>query len=147
MRLFGHPLHPMLVHFPIALWSVGTVADCLTLFAVGNVGTIGGLAIAGGLLLAVPALLMGLVDYLDLEEAVLPTANTHMTLMGSAWCAYMVALYERMDGLTLTGGLTPLGAGASIVGFLLLGAGGWYGGQLVYRHGAGVHKSADTSAS
>jgi uncharacterized membrane protein len=27
---------------------------------------------------------------------------------------------------------------ASVIGFLLLGAAGWQGGQLVYRHGANV---------
>jgi uncharacterized membrane protein len=142
VKLFGHPMHPMLVHFPIALWSVGTMADSLTIFHIGDIGSIGGLAIAGGLLLAIPAMLMGLIDYLELEEPVLPTANTHMMLMGSAWCVYLLALYERMDGLAMTGILTPLGFGASVAGFLLLGAGGWYGGQLVYRHGAGVRREA-----
>ncbi|PYJ69919.1 MAG: hypothetical protein DME75_10185 [Verrucomicrobia bacterium] len=27
LRLFGHPLHMMLVHFPIALWSVSLLGD------------------------------------------------------------------------------------------------------------------------
>jgi len=26
LRLAGHPLHPMLVHFPIALWTLAVVA-------------------------------------------------------------------------------------------------------------------------
>jgi len=27
MRLFGHPLHPALVHFPIAAWLFAPLAD------------------------------------------------------------------------------------------------------------------------
>lgn len=29
LRMFGHPLHVMLIHFPIALWSVSLVADAV----------------------------------------------------------------------------------------------------------------------
>ena len=34
MRVFGHPLHPMLVHFPIAFWTLGSACDALTLLGV-----------------------------------------------------------------------------------------------------------------
>ena len=39
MRLFGHPIHPMLVHFPIALWTVAAGAYVASAAGVTNPST------------------------------------------------------------------------------------------------------------
>lgn len=31
MRFFGHPIHPMLVHFPIVLWTIAAGALMLSI--------------------------------------------------------------------------------------------------------------------
>ncbi len=82
MRLFGHPLHPMLVHLPIALWVLATACDGLTLVGVVQAWPLAWLCLAVGLVAALPAMAAGLADYAGLAESAVPTANRHMTLMG-----------------------------------------------------------------
>lgn len=140
MRLFGHPVHPMLVHFPITLWSIGSASDCLTLLGFHELWRIGSLAIGGGLIVALPAIIAGLIDYVALRERVLALANKHMMLMGLAWLAYLTAIFMRSEGLALTSPPDPVPVAASLAGFALLAVGAWFGGQMVYRFGAGVQQ-------
>ena len=139
MRLLGHPVHPMLVHLPIALWSLATLCDALTLAGPGSAWPIGWLCLAGGSAAAIPAMIAGLIDFGAVKEEALPTASRHMTLMGSAWLTYMTALVLRSDGLAAEGAPDRMAMAVGLAGFALLAAGAWHGGQLVYRIGVGVH--------
>lgn len=138
MRLFGHPLHPMLVHFPIALWTVGSLADALKLGGVEGARSIAWLAIGAGDAVALLTMTAGLLDYAELDAAILPVAQRHMGLMGLAWLLYAAAFVWRSDGLAP--GMAPILGPAlcGFAGFVVLIAGAWHGGQLVYRFGAGV---------
>lgn len=143
MRLFGHPIHPMLVHFPLTLWSIGSVSDCLALLGFQELWRMGSLAIGGGLIAGLPAIIAGLIDYVALKERVLALANTHMMLMGLAWLAYLAAIVTRSEGLALTSAPDPVPVAASLAGFALLAVGAWFGGQMVYRFGVGVHQDIE----
>lgn len=146
MRLFGHPVHPMLVHFPLALWSIGSVSDCLALLGFHELWRMGSLAIGGGLILGLPAIIAGLIDYVTLRERVLALANTHMMLMGLAWLAYLAAIFMRSgEGLVLISQPDPVPVAASLAGFALLAVGAWFGGQMVYRFGVGVHQDIESA--
>jgi len=60
MRLFGHPIHPMLVHFPITLWTVAVGAYVASAAGVtGPVDMIAKFANSGGLIVAMLAMLGG----------------------------------------------------------------------------------------
>lgn len=68
-RLFGHPIHPMLVHFPTALFSAGFLFDGVgifleepTLFSASFYSII--LGLLGGL----AAALVGFIDYIKLGD-------------------------------------------------------------------------------
>lgn len=135
-----HPLHPALVHFPIACWSLASLADLagqwstrwpFAQWSLGLliVGCATGLVAAGA----------GLLDFSKLAPAhpALADASRHMALALTAWGLYAVSLLLRVDGMqpvppTATA-LVPSG-----LGFLTLCATGWLGGKLVYEHGAGV---------
>lgn len=138
MRLFGHPLHPMLVHFPIALWAVGSACDVLTLFDVSDAARIAWLSIGAGTVAAPVTMAAGMIDYAALDEAALLTAHRHMALMGTAWLLYAVAFVfaSRGFGPALEPGWPSIAA--ALTGLAALIAGAWQGGQLVYRLGAGV---------
>lgn len=140
MRLFGHPVHPMLVHLPIALWTLGTGCDGLTLAGVHPAWPLSGLCLALGLVLALPAMAAGLLDFASLPERAVATATRHMILMGLAWSAYLAALLLRSDGWAVRAEPAPLAMAAGLAGFLLLVAGAAHGGQLVYRLGVGVER-------
>jgi uncharacterized membrane protein len=146
MRLFGHPAHPMLVHFPIALWSLGTLCDGLTVAGIEAAWPIGWLCLAGGSAAALPAMAVGLIDYGALKETAVPTATRHMTLMSLAWLTYLAALVLRSDGLTAETAPDRAAMAVGLAGFGLLAVGAWHGGQLVYRMGAGVEISGAPEA-
>lgn len=142
MRVFGHPLHPMLVHFPIAFWTAGSVCDGLALLGVPGSWPLAWLAIAIGVAAALPAAVAGLVDIIKLDGAAPPVAGTHMMLMVSALTAYAVALFTHSHGWAPAPApsLTPVLF--SWLGFVLLAGGGHFGAALVYRYGAGAQKRA-----
>lgn len=141
MRLFGHPVHPMLVHLPIALWTLGTACDGLTLAGVGEAARPGWLCMGLGLVLALPAMVAGLADFVSLPDRAVATATRHMVLMGLAWSAYLGAVMMRSDGLAVRATPGPAAMALGLAGFLLLVAGAAHGGQLVYRLGVGVERS------
>ncbi|MGE5167611.1 MAG: DUF2231 domain-containing protein, partial [Deltaproteobacteria bacterium] len=57
-----HPLHPALVHFPVACWSVATAADLASLHFGEPAWRLAGALLVIGLVMAVPALLAGLYE-------------------------------------------------------------------------------------
>ena len=72
-----------------------------------------------------------------LNEALIPYALRHMGAVGLAWLGYAVALYLRRDALLGAVGPDTASIALSVASALLLGLGGWLGGELVYRYGAG----------
>jgi len=63
-----------------------------------------------------------------------------MVLMGTAWCLYLTAMSLRSDGWALAAKPGWATVTLSFLGFLVMAVGGHYGGQLVYRLGAGVNQ-------
>ena len=140
MRLFGHPIHPMLVHFPIALWTVGSLCDSLAVIGIAGAWPIAWLAIGGGTVVALLTMTAGLIDYAGLQECAVPVAQRHLALMGVAWVLYAAAFVLRSQGLSLVAEPTMDAMIAGWLGFVVLIVGAWQGGQLVYRFGAGVDR-------
>jgi uncharacterized membrane protein len=138
MRLFGHPLHPMLVHLPVALWTLASACDGLTLLGFAQAWPFGWWCLIVGLGTAVPAMAAGLADFVRLPEPAVPTALRHMSLMGAAWTMEMIALLTRSNGLEAAPQPSMISMAAALTGFLLMAVGAWHGGQLIYRFAAGV---------
>jgi uncharacterized membrane protein len=142
MRLAGHPLHPMLVHFPIAFWTSAFGADLGGLFFNGlPLAVLAFGASALGCLLGLVAMIAGILDFAALpnDSPARDTAVTHMLLMCVAWLLFLV-------GLALRGypPAEPAPLGALIVtalGFGVMAAGGWLGGRLVYEFGVGRRRA------
>lgn len=137
-----HPLHPALVHFPVACWSLGVACDAAGLLPA-VVGWTGGTErwAAGlfgiGCLAALPAMLAGLAELPRVPEGQ-PLRDTwaHMAAMLSAFALFTARLLLGLDGLR------PQAPGAvallfGVLGFAVLAVGGWLGGRLVYHHGIG----------
>jgi len=137
----SHPLHPALVHFPVAGWSLATAADAASSWLGEPAWRFAAISMSAGCVVALAAMAAGLRELAKLRDgdAALPVANRHMLFALAAFCAYATSLLLRWAG----GGLHAPGVSAlcaSIVGFALLGVTGWLGGQLVYVHGVGVSR-------
>jgi len=72
MRIFGHPVHPMLVHFPIAFWTVATVAYGLVASGASELAVpLAKFSNGAGLLLAMLAMLAGGWSFVPSTAAVM----------------------------------------------------------------------------
>ncbi len=137
-----HPVHPALVHFPVACWSLATLADATGLlhpdarlpqFAAALLA----IGCAAGLLAAIA----GFVELLGLPPAhpAGRDAIRHMALALTTWCLYAGSLYLRIDiDARQLRAVGAIALAASGLGFVFLLATGWMGGRLVYGHGVGV---------
>ena len=138
MAAARHPLHPAVVHFPVACWSLATFADIASLWLGQPAWWLAGVLLAIGTLAALAAMATGLVEFVRIEAGnpALRDANRHMLLVMAAWMLYAASLFLRVQDMALVApGLPALAT--SIAGFLCLGAAGWMGGKLVYQHHVG----------
>ncbi len=136
-----HPIHPMLVHFPIATWLLATIADVASLFTNEQVGWVAGVLLVTGTITALFAMMTGLLELgkIDAQSPAAKIANQHMILIMTSWSFYAVSLFMRLNGTQLEQpGLIAIVL--SVIGFTFLCSAGWMGGKLVYEYGVGVHK-------
>jgi len=140
VRLFGHPLHPALVHFPIGLLLSATAVDLAWLAGLCSDAHLAAVLMAGGLVMALVAMGAGLVDFAGLDQAVVPHAVRHMAAVGSAWLGYAIALYLRRDVFQAAVDPGTVSVALSLASAAVLALGGFLGGRLVYTFGAGVSK-------
>jgi uncharacterized membrane protein len=133
-----HPIHPMLVVFPIGLWVFALVCDLVFAFGGGPIWKdLAFYTIAGGIVGALLAAVPGLVDYRGLRSPrVRRTALTHMVLNVVVLALFALNLWLRTR--LAIDSVVPLVL--SLIGVGLLGISGWLGGELVYVHGVGVEE-------
>jgi uncharacterized membrane protein len=136
--VLGHPLHPAVVHFPIALLLSATAADLAWVAGLTSDAHLAAILLAGGLTMGLVAMGAGLLDFSRVEEAVVPHVLQHMAAVGTAWLGYAVALYLRRGVFTGSAEPGDVSIVVSLVSAVVLALGGWLGGRLVYTFGAGV---------
>lgn len=134
----GHPIHPMLVPFPIAFLVGALVTDLLywtgrdTFWATASMYLIG-----AGIVMALLAALAGFTDFFgDRRIRALSHAWQHMLGNLAAVVVSIVNLLIRLGDPE--GALLSLGLYLSIAVALLLSFTGWMGGELVFRHRVAV---------
>jgi uncharacterized membrane protein len=138
MRLLGHPIHPMLVHFPIVLWTIAVIAYVAN--AVGVIEAadkIAKVSNSAGLIMALLAMLAGGFELrtIDSRSEAMRVATWHMMLMATVWVCFMAALMLQVSGGSMSRFVV---AACAVAGFLLMIAGAWLGGRLVYDFGVAV---------
>ena len=136
-RIAGHPIHPMLVPFPIVCF-IGTFVADIMFTRIGDSGwaTASIWLLGVGLGMAALAAIAGLTDFLgDRRIRGLSDAVKHMLANVTAVILSAVNLVLRLGNPDFIGS-----AGIYISGLvvLILLYSGWKGGELVFRHGVGV---------
>lgn len=136
--LMGHPIHPMLVPFPIVFFISALATDLLffgneaEIWATASVWLLG-----AGLVTAALAALAGLVDFFG-DRRVRSLRDARMHMIGNI----MAVLVETVN-LVLRLGDPVAGVSTGVilsaVAVAILAFTGWKGGELVFRHRVGVH--------
>ena len=133
----GHPIHPMLIVFPVGLLIFSLICDLISTRSADPAtwALVAFYTMVGGFIGALVAAVPGLIDLLSLaDKAIKKTAITHMSINLVAVALYAVNIWLRASATTNTG--TPLLL--SVVGVALLAVSGWLGGKMVHEHGVGV---------
>ena len=137
-KIADHPIHPMLIPFPIVCF-VGTLVTDIVYSRNLDPGwaTASHWLLGIGLVMAALAAAAGLTDYLgDQKLRGLGDALKHMLANVTAVVLELVNLVLRLNNNDF---IASTGVWISGVVLLILLYSGWKGGDLVYRHGVGVH--------
>ena len=131
-----HPIHPMLVPFPIGLWIFSFLCDLAFVLGAGasHWATLSYYSMIAGVLGALVAAIPGVIDMISLHGAPKKIALTHMAINVTLVVLYAVNIGTRIGG-SPTGGI-PLTL--SVIGVGLLAVSGWLGGHMVYVHKVAV---------
>lgn len=146
--LAGHPIHPMLIPFPLALWTTSFVVDLLFYFLRHpTLLVISKFMIAAGCLGAVAAAIPGIIDWLAIKDGeVKKVANWHARLNIAALVVFAISFFLRLGSYSeFVGRKLTIPFLLSLVGMILICISGWLGGELVFRYGIG-HARDEESA-
>jgi len=138
------PVHPMLVHFPIALFTTFILLEIIWMVSgkewVKNSSV---LTLFLGLVLVIPTILSGEASAENLEkishlESLIESHETFAKLTGITFLiAFIVkVILIRTKKLNVKSNLIVIAI--SLIGLYFLIQTGLKGGELVYKHGAGI---------
>ena len=135
----GHPIHPMLVPFPIVCFVGAFVTDLFFVYGAGPGWAMASRWLLGfGLITAAFAAAAGLADFMgDDRVRSLGTALKHMIANVTA---VVVAAINLLIRVTTPDTEASIGVFLSGLTVLILLYSGWLGGHLVYVHRVGVHE-------
>src|SRR5947207_11532588 len=145
-KLLGHPIHPMLIVFPLGLLATAVVFDLVALinkdaswyhisFWIIAAGIIGGLCAA----------VFGLVDWFAIPDR---TRAKNIGLLHGAFNVLVVLMFAASWWMRRNTAEIPTMA-ALVLSFIAVSialVGGWLGGELVDRLGVGVDNGAHLNA-
>ena len=142
-QIGGHPIHPMLIPFPITCLVGAFVTDVIFL----NSGDRGFASashwlIGFGIGTALLAATAGLIDYMgDDRIRRLGVALQHMLANVAAVVVSVINFIVRMDDTASD--IPTLGIFLSGAVVLILLYSGWLGGHMIYRHRVAVQETPD----
>lgn len=147
VKLFGHPVHPMLVVFPIGLLATSVIFDIVFL-ATGNslLAAVSFYMIAAGAVGGLLAAIFGFIDWLALPNGSRAKNIGLWHGLGNFTIVVLFAISWLIRGAApnfVPGGLALILSFAGL-GLALITA--WIGGELVYRLGVGVDPGANVNA-
>lgn len=141
-----HPIHPMLIPFPIALWIFSLVSDLIYVFGFGGAiwKDMALYTMIGGIVGALAAAVPGYIDYGTVTDpSTVRIAKWHMIINLSLVLLFSADAWLRF--FTSPQAITPVVL--SFLGVSALGVSGWLGGELVYLRGVGVKEPHVSSKS
>ena len=142
----GHPIHPMLIPFPVA-FLVGTLVVDIVFASTGDAfwARAAFWLLAAGIVMGALAAVFGLIDFLAHERVrALNAAWVHFLGNAAAIVLSIWNIAQRWNDAAA--GATGLGIALSAIVVAILLVTGWLGGELVDRMGVGVDDGAHLDA-
>jgi uncharacterized membrane protein len=147
VKLFGHPVHPMLIVFPAGLFTAAVIFDILYLILRNPVlSTVSFYMIATGIIGGLLAAIFGFIDWLGLPN------NSRAKRIGGfhGLGNFVIVVLFAISWFIRSGNANFVpNAMALILSFVGIGLALitlWIGGELVYRLGVGVDRGANVNA-
>lgn len=141
-RFAGHPIHPMLVSFPIVL-LVGALVSDLAYWQTADPfwATASFYLLGAAIVMAVPTALTGFTDFFgNARIRALSVAWQHM--IGNVLAVLLAVFNLLIRWEDPEANVVPVGLAISAITGLILLFTGWRGGDLVFRHRVGVSDPA-----
>lgn len=147
VKLFGHPIHPMLIVFPLGLLATAVIFDLLYLIF-GNrlLPTASYYMIAAGILGGLLAAIFGFIDWLALPNGTRAKSIGLWHGLGNVLIVGLFAVSWFLRGNNVDFLPDSVALTLSFAGTVLALITGWIGGELVYRLGVGVDPGANVNA-
>jgi uncharacterized membrane protein len=146
VKIFGHPIHPMLVAYPIAFYTATFVAYLI--YQLGGQQQFwlraGIAANVAGVVMAVLAALPGLLDWalgIPSQHPAKATGLRHMICNVAALILFIVALIVEAGKWSATQPSAVAPLILSLIGVILTIAAGFYGWTLIQDHHVGIAES------
>ena len=137
-QIAGHPIHPMLIPFPVA-FLVATLVSDLIFLRTGNPGwaTASLWLLGAALLMAALAAVTGFIDFMgDVRIRDLSAAWHHM--IGNVLAVVLALINWSLRYAATDPGIPPVGVVLSFLVVLVLLYTGWRGWEMVYKHRVAV---------
>jgi uncharacterized membrane protein len=148
VKLAGHPVHPMLVVFPLGLLSTAVVFDVVyALIGNRDLSTFSFWALIAGITGGLVAAVFGLIDWMAIPAGTRAKKIGVFHGIGNLVVVglFSVSLWTRLATPAYLPNLVPLVVGLLGAGLALVTA--WLGGELVFRLRIGVDDDAGLDAS
>jgi uncharacterized membrane protein len=146
VKVAGHPVHPMLIVFPLGLLATAVIFDVISLSTSdGKWSSMAWYMIAAGVIGGLLAAVFGLIDWLAIPS------NTRAKSIGLLHGALNVLVVLLFIGSWLLRRPDPATPGSfaltlSFAAVVIAVVAGWFGGELVDRLGVGVDDGAHLNA-
>ncbi len=137
-RIAGHPIHPMLVPFPIACF-VGALITDIVYWRTAEImwSTFSAWLLTAGLVIGGLAALAGLIDFLG-SRAIRAQSPAWPHVIGNLLVLGLSLINVFVHSRDAWTSVVPTGIILSAVVVVILLFTGWMGWSMVYRHRVGV---------
>jgi uncharacterized membrane protein len=146
-KFLGHPIHPMLIVYPVGLLSAAVLFDLLYL-ATNNeqLATFSFWAILAGVVGGLAAALFGLIDWLAIRPGTRAKRIGMFHGLGNLVVVglFVLSFLTRMSNSAYLPDTTPLLL--AVLGLAVALVTAWLGGELVYRLRVAVDDGANLDA-
>jgi uncharacterized membrane protein len=145
-RLLGHPIHPMLIVFPLGLLTVAAIFDIIYLLTDnGHWADLSFWMIASGVIGGLIAAVFGVIDWFSIPEG---TRAKYIGLIHGLSNVVVVILFVVSWFMRRPHPATPDMTAMILgwIGIVIALFASWLGGELVYRLNVGVDRGANLDA-